>query len=117
MSTTHEAMVELIVATLDAVDGAGSDLEVGRRDGEWLAVHGNLDVHHLASDVLAAMEPRVITTEEELDALSEVSVIHDSQGDVGTILNGRIWYPETAPLARRMSRRYLPATVLYEAKA
>lgn len=75
MGITHEAMVKVIVETLEATDGAGSDLVTGWRNGEWLHIHGNLDVHHLASDVIEATQPRTITTVEELDALPRDSVV------------------------------------------
>lgn len=81
MSVTHEEMVELIVETLEAGDGAGSDLVTGDRFGEWLEVRGNLDVPHLASVVMVAMEPRIVTTEDDFEALPIGSVISSYWSD------------------------------------
>lgn len=67
--------------------------------------------------ILAAgyRKPRTITTVEELDMLPDNSVIEDGAGDVGVLLAGNVWYPETAPIpVRKVGKSYLPATVLYE---
>lgn len=57
---------------------------------------------------------RAIDAAEDLEALADNSVIRDKSGDVGIIFNGKIWYPETAPLNLHTAKRYLPAIVLYE---
>ena len=56
MSITHESVVSMLVETLEAVDGAGSDLDIGDHFGEWLEVRGNLDLHHLASDIMLLVD-------------------------------------------------------------
>ena len=53
--TKHEELMDLIAEDiLNTVDGAGSDLRCVRRDDIWLEVDGALDIHALASTILAA---------------------------------------------------------------
>lgn len=49
----------------------------------------------------------------ELEALPNDTVIKDSDGDVGVVFNGYVWYPETLPVSLVRAKRYLPATVVY----
>lgn len=76
MSITHESVVSMLVETLEAVDGAGSDLVTGWRSGEWLDIQGNLDLHHLASDIL------ILVDQAKAEALREAA---DAFLDSGTI--------------------------------
>ncbi|GAA1498812.1 hypothetical protein [Paeniglutamicibacter kerguelensis] len=55
-----------------------------------------------------------ITEREQLTSLPNNSVIEDCSGDVGSIFNGKIWHPETAPLSLGRATRYLPATVVHQ---
>ena len=69
-----------------------------------------------ADAILAAgyRKPRVITTREEVEALTEGAVVMDSAGDVSQ-LRGGVWCGyETSPMAPSRLAKYLPATVLYE---
>lgn len=66
MSITRETIAARLTETLQADDGAGSDLPTGDLDrcGEWLEVLaerggypvGNIDIQHLASDVIDLIE-------------------------------------------------------------
>lgn len=49
----------------------------------------------------------------ELETLPNDTVIKDSEGDVGVIFNGYVWYPETSPVSFVRAKRYLPATIVY----
>ena len=58
MDGLQKTVEKAIIATLTNLeDGAGSDLEFCRPvlGGEWLHLEGNLDVAHLASDVIRAI--------------------------------------------------------------
>ena len=58
MNSLQEKVEQVIIETLtNLVDGAGSDLEFCRPvlGGEWLHLEGNLDVKHLASEVIFAV--------------------------------------------------------------
>jgi len=69
-----------------------------------------------ADAILAAgySKPRTITTLEEVEALTDGSVLIDSHGDVAN-LRDDFWFSyETAPMTHHRMAKYLPATVLYE---
>lgn len=87
MSDALETLQARIVESIrgrDGEAGAGSDAHVGRLDGEWLEIDGNLDVQHLASDLLAdgydQMRPELAVTTLEADALPHRAVIVDAAG-------------------------------------
>lgn len=55
-----------------------------------------------------------VETTADLADLPNGSAICDRQGDVGVILNGNVWYPETAPMPyARVARLSLPAAVVH----
>lgn len=56
MSGLQETVEKAIIETLQASDGAGSDLMRAEKIGHgWLWVEGNIDIPHLASDVIRAI--------------------------------------------------------------
>ena len=58
MPITRETIENRLTETLQAEDGAGSDLSTGERNGEWLEVleYGAIDIEHLASEVIHMIE-------------------------------------------------------------
>jgi len=53
VSELQEKVEKAIIETLQASDGAGSDLARAEDIGQgWLMVEGNIDIPHLASDMI-----------------------------------------------------------------
>lgn len=60
------------------------------------------------------MSTGTITTEAELAALPERTAVVDRMGDVGTVLGGKLRYPETSPQTfERAAKKYGPFHIVY----
>jgi hypothetical protein len=73
----------------------------------------------IADSILAAgySKPRTITTAEELDALTDGAVVIDDSGDVSQLRGGFWCSYETGPMTNHRLAKYLPATVIHEARS
>lgn len=76
-------------------------------------------INKTADSLLAAgyRKPYTATTKEEIEALTDGSIIRDSAGDVAE-KRGGVWCSyETAPMSNERLAKYTPITVLHEGES
>jgi hypothetical protein len=101
----HEALVNLLRESItNTDDGAGSDLDYANPLGDgdtWIELEGNLDIHHLASDILIALAnakpepPLVLQRGVYRNTLGAELVVTDpAAGNIGPRVIGELWWAE-----------------------